>query len=107
MSHKGYVNRLQKNLQQAYEKAVEQAATRESRNKRNFDARVKIQDLQPGDRVLLKNLGVPGKHKLADRWRLQPYIVCKQIPGLPVYQIRPEGETGPRKMWHRNHLLPL
>lgn len=74
---------------------------------RNFDARVKIQDLQPGDRVLLKNLGVPGKHKVADQWRPQPYIMCKQVPCLTVYQIRPEGETGPRKMWHRNHLLPL
>lgn len=86
---------------------MEHAAIRENRNKRNFDARVKIQDLEPGDWVLLKNLGIPGKHKLADWWRPQPYIVCKQIPGLPVCQIGPEGEKGPRKMWHRNHSLPL
>lgn len=69
--------------------------------------KVKIQDLQPGDRVLLKNLRVPGKCKLADRWRPQPYVVCKQLPGLPVYQIRPDGEKGHLKMWHRNHLLPI
>lgn len=31
--YKGYVNRLRKNLQQAFEKAVEHATTRESRNK--------------------------------------------------------------------------
>lgn len=87
-SHRGYVDRLRKNLQQAYEEAVEHATVRESRNKRNFDARVKIHDLQPGDRVLLKNLGIPGKHKLADRWKSQPFIMCKRIPWLPVYQIR-------------------
>lgn len=68
---------------------------------------MRIQDLQPGDRVLLRNLGVPGKYKLADRWKSQPYVVCKRLPGLPVYQIRPEGSTGPLKTWHRNHLLPL
>lgn len=106
-SHRGYVDRLRKNLRQAYEQAAEHATVRESWNKQNFDAGVKIHDLQPGDRVLLKNLGIPGKHKLADRWKSQLFIVCKRVPGLPVYQIQPEGESGPRKMWHRNHLLPL
>lgn len=85
----------------AYEKAKEASTIREQRNKKKFDLRVRVQDLQPGDRVLLCNLGVPGKHKLADRWRSQPYIVCKPLPGLPVYQIQPEGKTGPLKTWHR------
>lgn len=69
---RGYVERLRKNLKQVYENAMEHTATRELRNKRNFDLKVRVQDLQPGDQVLLKNLGVPGKHKLADRWRPQP-----------------------------------
>ena len=106
-SHRGYVDRLRRSLKAAYEKAQATSDTRGSRNKRNFDLKVRIQDLQPGDRVLLRNLGIPGKHKLADRWKSQPYIVCKRLPGLPVYQIKPEGSTGPLKIWHRNHLLPL
>lgn len=65
--HRGYVEHLRKNLKQAYERAMQHAATRELRNKKNFDLKVKAQDLQPGDQVLLKNLGVAGKHKLADR----------------------------------------
>lgn len=28
-------------------------------------------------------------------------------PRLPVYQIWPEGCTGPLKTWHRNHFFPL
>lgn len=87
--------------------AYEKATIREQRNKKNFDLKVRVQDLQPGDRVLLRNLGVPGKHKLTDQWRSQPYIVYKQLPELPVYQIRPEGKTGPLKTWHRNHLLSI
>lgn len=82
-------------------------SNRGSRNKRNFYLKVRIQDLQSGDRVLLRNPGIPGKHKLANRWRSQPFIVCRQLPWLPVFEIRPEGSAGPVKTWHRNHLLPL
>lgn len=106
-SLKGYVDRLRKNLKVAYERAKEASHIREQTNKRNFDLKVRVQDLQPDDRVLLRNLGVPGKHKLSDQWHSQPYIVCQRLPGFPVYQIRPEGKTGPLKTWHRNHLLPI
>uniref|UniRef100_A0A8C5PK00 Gypsy retrotransposon integrase-like protein 1 n=1 Tax=Leptobrachium leishanense TaxID=445787 RepID=A0A8C5PK00_9ANUR len=106
-SHRNYVDRLWKNLASAFEQARLTSGNREQRNKRNYDLKVRIQDLQPGDRVLLKNLGVAARHKLADRWSSQVYIVCKQLPGIPVYQIRPDGKAGPLKNWHRNHLLPL
>uniref|UniRef100_A0A8C5MQR9 Integrase catalytic domain-containing protein n=1 Tax=Leptobrachium leishanense TaxID=445787 RepID=A0A8C5MQR9_9ANUR len=106
-SHKGYVDRLRKNLASAFEHARQTSGSRELRNKKNYDLRVRLHDLQPGDRVLLKNLGVAARHKLADRWSSQIYLICKQLPGLPVYQIRPEGRAGPLKNWHRNHLLPL
>lgn len=106
-SHRGYVDRLRKNLASAFEQARQASENREQRNKRNYDLKVRVQDLQPGDKVLLKNLGVPARHKLADRWSSQIYIVCKQLSGLPVYQIRPDGRAGPLKNWHRNHLLPL
>uniref|UniRef100_A0A8C5M7Z9 Gypsy retrotransposon integrase-like protein 1 n=1 Tax=Leptobrachium leishanense TaxID=445787 RepID=A0A8C5M7Z9_9ANUR len=106
-SHRNYVDRLRKNLASAFEQARLTSGNREQRNKKNYDLKVRIQDLQPGDRVLLKNLGAAARHKLADRWSSQVYIVCKQLPGLPVYQIRPDGKAGPLKNWHRNHLLPL
>lgn len=99
-SHRGYLDRLRRSLKTTYDKAQAASDARGQRNKRNFDLRVRVQDLQPGDRVLLRNLGIPGKHKLADHWKSQPYVICKQLPGLPVYQIRPEGTTGPLKTWH-------
>uniref|UniRef100_A0A8C5Q426 Gypsy retrotransposon integrase-like protein 1 n=1 Tax=Leptobrachium leishanense TaxID=445787 RepID=A0A8C5Q426_9ANUR len=105
--HRNYVDRLRKNLASSFEQARLTSGNREQRNKRNYDLKVRIQDLQPGDRVLLKNLGAAERQKLADRWSSQVYIVCKQLLGLPVYQIRPDGKAGPLKNWHRNHLLPL
>lgn len=55
----------------------------------------------------LRKLGVPGKHKLAARWKSWPYVIRKMLPGLPVYQICLEGQRGPAKCWVRNHLLPI
>uniref|UniRef100_A0A803K8U4 Integrase catalytic domain-containing protein n=1 Tax=Xenopus tropicalis TaxID=8364 RepID=A0A803K8U4_XENTR len=106
-SHQSYVERLKRNLQQAFEKAQVASGNRNQQNKARYDQKVKFHDLQPGDRVLLRNLGIPGKHKLADRWGSQPYIICSQLPNIPVYQIRPEGKNHPIKTWHRNHLLPI
>lgn len=52
-------------LKSAYMKAYEVSSAQEQRNKSNFDLKVKVQDLQPVDHVLLRNLGVTGRHKLA------------------------------------------
>ncbi|MBN3297699.1 QKIA protein, partial [Amia calva] len=53
------------------------------------------------------NLGIPGKHKITDRWKPDPYIIERQLPGLPTYQVRPENGRGPGKTLHRNHLLSI
>jgi hypothetical protein len=56
--------------------------------------------------VLVKNVGLKGKHKLADRWQKDPYrVVQHPNPDLPVYRIGREGEK--TKLLHRNMLLPL
>ena len=31
-----------------------------------------------GDRVLVRNVGFKGKHKLADEWARDPYVVVSQ-----------------------------
>ena len=42
--------------------------------------------LEPGDRVLVRNIGLKGKQKLADHWEHSPYIVKRQpMEGIPVY----------------------
>ena len=38
------------------------------RHKTVYDLRVRESQLQPGDRVLVRNVGVRGKRKIADRW---------------------------------------
>lgn len=82
-----YIDQLRRNLKTAYEKAQAISEAHEQRNRRKYNPKVRIQDLQLGDQVLLQNLNIPGKHKLADWWSSQPYIIIEKLRGLPVYWI--------------------
>lgn len=57
--------------------------------------------------MLIKNLGLTGKHKLQDKWNSFPYIVVKKLPDLPVYRLKPERGMGGIRTLHRDHLLPI
>lgn len=71
-----------------------------------FDAKVRAAELVEGDRVLVKNVSVRGKHKLADRWERPVHVVVKRIDGGPVYVVKPERGGGPHRTLHRDLLLP-
>ena len=105
--HSRYVAKLKEDLQRAYKLASEAADKTDQRNKRSYDKRVGFQSLDIGDRVLLRNLGLKGKHKLESRWSPVPYIVMGKMPNLPVYKVKPEDGRGGVKTLHRDHLLPI
>ena len=51
-----------------------------------------------------------GRHKLADKWEEEAYIVVSQVdPDIPVFDVRKENNPrgGRCKRLHRNHLLPI
>ncbi|KAL6491542.1 hypothetical protein MHYP_G00018870 [Metynnis hypsauchen] len=106
-SYKRYVKDMRRELQAAYQLAESRAGRKNDANKQLYDQRVHYFHLVPGDRVLIRNLGLQGKHKLADRWVSTPYIVESQMPGLPVFRLRPQDGEGLTKILHRNHLLPI
>ena len=54
----------------------------------------------------MKNKGLKGKNKLADRWEQEVHIVVKVNEGLPVYTIKKENGQGRERVLHRNMLLP-
>ncbi|MGH0155154.1 UNVERIFIED_CONTAM: hypothetical protein FKN15_028521 [Acipenser sinensis] len=106
-SYLRYVSRMRRELQAAYKLAQATADKMNEGNKVRYDQKVRYHSLNPGDRVLIRNLGFKGKHKLANRWSSQPYIVESQMSELPVYHLKPENGEGPKKILHRNHILPL
>lgn len=105
-----YVRKLQERLHFAYKKAAEAAKTSSAQHKRHYDLNVRNSgSLQPGDRVLVKNVGLRGKQKLADRWERQPYVIVSQPnPDIPVYQVKLENSKSRKiRTLHRNLLLPF
>ncbi|KAK7889282.1 hypothetical protein WMY93_024842 [Mugilogobius chulae] len=106
-SHSRYVSKLKEDLYQAYKLASETADKVHQKNKNAYDKRVGFQSLEVGDRVLLKNWGLKGKHKLETRWSPVPYQVIGKMPNLPVYKLKKESGSGGVKTIHRDHILPI
>lgn len=106
ISHVEYVKKLQESLQKSYKIAVEYSKKTALRNKQRYDLKMRESTLQAGDRVLVKNVGIRGKHKIADRWSKTIYQVVKQITESPVYVVKPLTTDGPERTLHRDLLLP-
>ncbi|XP_073690458.1 uncharacterized protein [Garra rufa] len=105
-SHSSYVRNLKDRLEESYRVASENASKVARRNKKRFDERVVASSLEVGDRVLVRNVKLRGKHKLADKWEKEAYVVIKKAADLPVYTVQPEGKDGPLRTLHRDLLLP-
>ena len=72
----------------AYETASSEARKSAERQKGYYDYKVRYMKLEVGDRVLVKNVGLHGKQKLADLWEHCPYVVKSQpVPAIPVYEV--------------------
>ncbi|RXN05331.1 Retrovirus-related Pol polyprotein from transposon 412 [Labeo rohita] len=105
-THSEYVKKLRERLQESYELASDNSRKMSEKNKARFDLKVRAAELMPGDRVLVRNLSVRGKHKLADRWEKMVHTVVKRISDGPVYVVKPEKSSGPYRTLHRDLLLP-
>lgn len=77
------------------------------KNKARFDKQVTPSVLEVGDRVLVRNMRLCGKHKLEDKWEHDVYVVVSRAGDLPVYTVRLEKTLdGPTWTLHRDLLLP-
>lgn len=106
-SHPEYAKKWKEAMTEAYHLAQERSQQLASRNKESYDRHVNTAILQPGDRVLVRNLsprGGPGK--LRAYWEDKIHTVIRQVGSLPVYEIQPENQNGRCRTIHRNLLLP-
>lgn len=106
-SHAEYVEKWQGRMRQAYEIASRTAGKESSRSKQGYDRKIHGVGLQPGGRVLVRNLsqrGGPGK--LRSYWENRVYVIFKRRSNdSPVYEVIPE-KGGKMRVLHRNLLLP-
>ena len=58
--------------------------------------------------MLVRNVGVRGKHKIADRWEKEVFVVLgPPNPTIPVFEVKQENNKGRTRILHRNLLLPI
>lgn len=107
-SYKDYVSCWKERMQEAYWITARNTDKGPARGKANCDKKVLGRDLQPSDRVLIRNLTPRGgTGKIESYWEDQVFRV-KERNGddSPVYQISPENGIGRDRVIHRNLLLP-
>lgn len=105
-THSEYVKGLRQQLQDSYALASESSRKMGEKNKTRFDAKVRAAELVPGDRVLVRNVNLRGKHKLADRWEKAIHVVVRKMGDGPVYVVKQERGETPHRTLHRDLLLP-
>ena len=102
-----YAEDLKERLRKAHELAADAIGRAAQANKTQYDRKVRDSSLKENDRVLVKNVGLKGRHKLADRWSKTVYRVHRRVsPDMPVYVVCPVDGDGPNRTLHRNMLLP-
>lgn len=93
-------------MEEAYVIANQNAKKAAERNKRHYDTKVRNSVLQPGERVLVKNVtprGGPGK--FCNYWEDAVHTVVRQM-GSEMGFLRPERGKGRSRVLHRNLLIP-
>ena len=92
-NHSSYISALKQRLQESYHIATKAAAGAQQRQKARYDLRARGAVLEPGDCVLVRVLAFEGKHKLANKWNEEIYVVESQPnPDIPVYVFYNEAD---------------
>ena len=105
-THSEYVKGLRQCLQESYSLAARRSQEMGDKNKARFDKNMRAAEIFEGDRVLVRNVNIRGKHKLANRWEKKINVIVKWIRDCPLYVVKPETGEGPHRTLHRDLLLP-
>ena len=108
-SLKSYVQQLKSRLEFIFKIAQQSSDFSHLINKHRYDELIKTTRLLPGEKVLIRNVGVRGMHKLAPTWRPEVYEVIREVgDNCRVYEVK--NVQSPRlkpKVLHIDMLKPI
>ena len=106
-TYSSYVNSLKEKLDYAFAAAMKNQGHSTGKNQERYNVKAKASVLQIGDHVLVRNVQLRGRQKLADKWSTDVFSVQGHPnPDIPVYSVRPLN-GGRIRVLHRNLLLPV
>lgn len=93
-------------MEEAYEITRENTHKAAMRSKRHYDSKVKSSVLEPGDRVLIRNMTPrDDTGKLRNHWEDAVHtVVCQVSKDILFYELRPENRKGRSRILHCNLL---
>ena len=105
-SYDKFVKQWQDSMKEAHRIAGENANHSKDVGKKAYDKKIYGQQLESGDRVLIKNVSERGgTGKLRSYWENKIHVVMSKHPDVPVYKLKPEDGTGKARILHRNLLM--
>ena len=103
-----YISDLKQKLENAYKLASNNLDHARNNQQKSYNKSAHASSIDIGDRVLVRILYFDGKHKIADKYEQEPYVVIsKTNPDIPVYNVQQENRQGSIRTLHRNMLLPI
>ena len=106
-SHNNFVARLSAQLWKCYKLANRHKHKEFGHHKWQYDWKMRVSRLKPGDLCLVWHKAFTGKHKIEDHWQNTKYVVVEWQCNLPVYTIKLWQGDGQTLVVHRNLLMHI
>ena len=105
-SMREYIKHLKGRLETCHSVAREHSEMQHLQNKYRYDKKLSKVQLKVGDKVLIRNVGIKGEHKLEPVWLPEVFEVTTVV-GPRVYEVRSIKNAKRLKVLHLDMLKPL